>query len=129
MAKETKSKKAIPAYKDEKKLREMYPKMSAGAIAKRFDVSRGVILYFLRKHDIKITTRTSPKSGQRRDDIDRSYHKKEYLEKQLRAGKTIYKIATECNCAFGQVKHMVEKYGLIELAKEVKTKKNPAKKK
>lgn len=119
----------LKPYQDEKQLRKMYPKMTAGEISRKFNVSRSVILYYIKKFGIKITTRTSPKSGQRRSYVDRSFHKKGYLEKQLRAGKTIYKIATECNCAFGQVKHMVEKHSLIELAKEVKAKKKPTKKK
>ena len=113
-------KKEVKEYQKKEVLMKLYPKESAGAIARKYGVSRASILHQLRKHEIKITTRTSPKAGKRRDDVDRSYHKKPFLEKKLKAGLRIYKIATECNCSFMQVRHFVEKHGLTQLAKSMK---------
>ncbi|GAH51335.1 unnamed protein product [marine sediment metagenome] len=113
-------KKEVKEYQKKEVLTKLYPKMSAGAISRKYGVTRGSILSQLRKHEIKITTKTSPKVGQHRDDINRSYHKKEYLEKQLKSGKTIHGIAMACNTSFGQVKHMVEKHGLVEVAEKQK---------
>lgn len=115
-----KKQKELKPYQKKEWLQQNYPKKSAGQIAREQGVSRGAVLAQLRNHEIKITTRTSSKAGKRRDDVDRSYHKKQYLEKQLKSGKTIHKIATECNCSFMQVKHMVEKHGLTQLAKSMK---------
>ena len=113
-------KKELKPYQKKEWLLINYPAKSAGQIAREQGVSRAAVLHQLRKHEIKITTRTSPKAGQRRDDVDRSYHKKSFLEKKLKAGLSIHKIATECNCSFMQVKHMVEKHGLTQLAKSMK---------
>lgn len=118
-----KPEKEIKSYQIESELKKMYPKMSAGEIARKYGVSRGVILNQLKKFNIKIVTRTSPKAGQRRSDIDRSFHKKEYLEKQLKEGLTIHAIAKECGCGYMQVFYMIEKHGLTKLAQEMKAKK------
>lgn len=109
-------KKEVKEYQKKEWLQQNYPKKSAGAIARKHGVTRGSVLSQLRKHGIKITTRTSPKAGQRRTDVNRSYHEKEYLEKQLKSGKTIHRIATICNTSFMQVKHFVDKHGLTEMA-------------
>lgn len=109
-----------------------YPKKSAGAIAREQGTSRGAVLNQLRKYKIKITTRTSSKAGQRKSNVDRSYHKAAYLTKQLKAGLTVHGIAKQCGCGYMQVFHMVEKHGLVELAQEMKKKaaaKKPAAKK
>jgi len=111
----------LKPYQIESELKKMYPKMSAGEISRKFNVSRSIILHYLRKFEIAIVTRTSPRSGQRRDDIDRSYHKKQFLKKCFEKGLSIYAISNMCGCAYGQVKHMVEKHGLTELAKKAKT--------
>lgn len=130
-----KKKKVLKPYQDEKQLREMYlkNKQSAGQIARANGVSRSSVLHHLRKFKIPLWSRTSPKAGKRRTDVDRSFHKKPFLEKKLKEGLSIYKIATECNCSFMQVKNMVEKHGLTKLAQEMKIKKaekkKPAKKK
>jgi len=119
-AEKVEEKKQLKPYQIESELKRMYPKMSAGEISRKFDVSRGVVLYYLRKFEIPISTRTSPRSGQRRDDIDRSYHKKQFLKKCFEKGLSIYAISEMCSCTYGQVRHMVEKHGLIELAKKAK---------
>ena len=121
-----KKKKEVKEYQKKEWLQKEYPKKSAGQIAREQGVSRAAVLHQLRKHEIKISTRTSPKAGKRRDDVDRSFHKKPFLEKKLKEGLSIYKIATECNCSFMQVKHMVEKHGLIQLAKSIKKAKTVA---
>lgn len=121
--KKAEKKRQLKPYQIESELRKMYPKMSAGAIARKYGVSRGAILNQLKKFNIKITTRTSPKSGQRRTDVNRSFHKKAYLTKQLKEGLTIHAIAKECGCGYMQVFHMVEKHDLVKLAQEMKAKK------
>lgn len=120
-----KKKKVLKPYQDEKQLREMYlkNKQTAGQIARANGVSRSSVLHHLRKFKIPLWSRTSPKAGKRRDDVDRSFHKKQFLEKKLKEGLSIYRIATECNCSFMQVRHMVEKHGLLELAQQMKAKK------
>ena len=128
-----KKKVELKPYQKKEWLQKNYPAKSAGQLAREQGVSRAAVLHQLRKHEIKITTRTSPKAGKRRDDVDRSYHKKQFLEKKLKEGLSIYKIATKCNCSFLQVKNFVEKHGLTKLAQEMKIKKaekkKPAKKK
>ncbi len=127
-------KKEVKEYQKKEWLQKNYPAKSAGQLAREQGVSRAAILHQLRKHEIKISTRTSPKAGKRRTDVDRSYHEKQYLEKQLKDGLTIHKIATICNCSFMQVKHFVIKHGLTEMAeknrklKKKAAKKSPAKK-
>ena len=63
MIEKTEVKKVLKKYQDPIWLKDNYGsgegKMSAGAIAREFEVTRSVVLYFLKKHAIKITTRTS----------------------------------------------------------------------
>jgi len=120
--------KQLKPYQKKEWLVKNYPKKSAGQIAREHGVSRAAVLNQLKKHAIKITTRTSPKAGQRRSDVDRSFHKKEYLEKQLKEGLTIHAIAKECGCGYTQVFHMIEKHGLVKLAQEMKIKRAEKKK-
>lgn len=112
-------KKQLKDYQNETKLKEMYPKMSAGAIARKYGISRGSVLAQLRKFKIKITTRISPKTGPKffKVDVDRSFHKKEFLKKCLGEGLSIYKIALMCKTNYMQVHHFVLKHSLMPLVK------------
>lgn len=130
-----KKKEQLKSYQTKAWLEKNYPKKSAGAIAKEQNVSRGVILRYLRKFDIPVTTRVSPKTGPAhfKEDANRSYRNKEWLKKQLDKGLTVNKIATDCKVGYMQVKHYCEKFGLLELVQQqrakAKTEKKPAKKK
>jgi hypothetical protein len=76
-----------PTHKNAEVLKDLYQKqkMSAGQIAKMFNVSRAAVLFQMRKHNIPITTRkTAPK------DADKRYREKAWLTKQLKSGKSIF---------------------------------------
>lgn len=111
-------------YQDEEKLKEMYPKMTAGEISRKFNVSRSVVLYYLKKFGIKITTRVSPHTGPKffKKDANRSYRKKKWLEAQLEEGLSMYKISVICKVGFGNIRRYVDKFNLGHLVEEQRTK-------
>jgi len=121
-----KKKVELKPYQIESELRKLYQQQhkSAGQISRDFGVGRGTILRYLKKFDIPITTRTSPKTGPSHliKNADRSYRKKQWLEKQLKSGLSMFKIATLCRVRFSNVKYYTEKYGLLELAQQQRTK-------
>jgi len=110
----------LKPYQIESELKKMYPKMSAGQIAKKYGVSRGVILNKLKKFKIKITTRTSPVTGPKhfKKEIDRSFHEKAFLKKKLESGLSVYKISVLTKATYGQVMYFIKKYDLLSLVQE-----------
>ena len=111
-------------YQNKTWLQKNYPAKSAGKISREQKVSRAVILHYLRKFEIPITTRTSPKTGPAHliKDANRSYRKKEWLKKQLESGLSMYKISVVCKVNFGNVKHYCEKFGLMTLVEAQRAK-------
>ena len=79
-------------YKNPMILEDMYTKqkMSAGAIARQYGVSRSVILHHMRRANIQITTRKvkSP-------DAKSNYRNPTWLRKAIEAGKSVYQIAKD----------------------------------
>lgn len=114
----------LKPYQDKGQLEQMYPKMTAGEISRKFNVSRAVILHYLRKHGIEITTRVSPKTGPKffKENANRSYQKKKWLKAQLEKGLSIYKISVICKVGFANIKRYVEKFGLMPLVVEQRAK-------
>lgn len=115
-----KKQKELKPYQKKEVLMKLYPKESAGSIARKYGVSRGAVLAQLRKHEIKIVTRTSPKTGPAhfKKDIDRSFHEKAFLEKKLKEGLSPFKIATITKATHGQVMHFIKKHDLMELVEK-----------
>ena len=58
-----------PTHKNPEVLKDLYQKqkMSAGQIAKMFNVSRAAVLFQMRKHDIPITTRKTKSADAKED--------------------------------------------------------------
>ena len=111
-------------YQNKTWLQKNYPKRSAGQLAREQNVSRSVILYYLRKNGIKITTRVNPKTGPAHlvKDANRSYRKKKWLEEQLKSGLSMYKISIICKVGFGNIKHYCEKFKLMALVEAQRAK-------
>jgi hypothetical protein len=72
-----------PTHKNPEVLKDLYQKqkMSAGQIAKMFKVSRATVLFQMRKHGIKITTRKTKSANAKED-----YKKADWLRKQISQG-------------------------------------------
>jgi predicted DNA-binding protein YlxM (UPF0122 family) len=72
-----------PTHKNAEVLKDLYQKqkMSAGQIAKMFNVSRAAVLFQMRKHDIPITTRKTNSPDAKED-----YKNKTWLTAQLKKG-------------------------------------------
>jgi transposase len=88
-------------HKNPQVLRQLYEveKMSAGAIAKRFSVSRGVVLHHMRKAGITITTRKTAKAGAKSQ-----YKNPTWLRKAIEAGKSVYQIAKDQGVSYTSVR-------------------------
>jgi len=116
-------KKELKPYQDEKQLRKMYleEKMTAMDVANKFGVKRGNVLFYIHKFNIPIWSRKKEKK-----DANRSYRKKEWLEKQLKSGLSIHKIAMICKVSFMQVKNFVIKYDLVALVEKQRLEKAKA---
>ena len=85
------------AYKQEDIIVPMYNDgMSAGEIARKFDVSRGVILHFLKKFDVDVSKSRKVKSPNAKED----YKKKTWLTNQLKKGISIFAIAKDCKVSY-----------------------------
>lgn len=110
-----KKKVELKDYQKKEWLVKNYPSKSAGAIAREQGVSRASILNQLRKHGIKIVTRTSPKTGPAhlKKSVDRSFHDKKFLIEKMNKGLGVSKIASLCGTSFGQVKHFILKHDLM----------------
>ena len=112
-----------PSHKDPEVLKDLYQKqkMSAGQIAKMFNVSRAAVLFQMRKHDIPITTRKTASK-----DADKRYRDKTWLAKQLKSGKSIFQIAKDCKVSYSSVRLPAIKFGLgteIEEGRKVRKQK------
>jgi len=114
----------IKEYQRKEVLMKLYPSESAGSIARKFDVSRAAVLNQLRKHEIKITTRTSPKTGPGhfKKDVDRSFHDKKFLIEKMKNGLGVSKIAALCGTTHGQVLHFIKKHDLMPMVEEMRAK-------
>lgn len=112
-----KEKKLLP-FQDEAQLRDMHlkQKMTAMDIANKFGVKRHNVLFYLHKYNIPIWSRKE------KEGLNRSYRKKQWLEKQLKSGLSIHKIALSCGVGYMQVKNYCFKYGLISLVEQQRAK-------
>jgi hypothetical protein len=117
-----------PTHKNPDVLKDLYQKqkMSAGQIAKMFNVSRAAVLFQIRKHDIPITTRKT-KSPDAKED----YKNKTWLKKQISAGKSVFAISKQQGVSYASVHRQAMKLvpaHIIEEGKKVrKAKKEKAK--
>lgn len=120
-----KKEKVLKPYQQKAFLEKNYPAKSAGQIAREQNVSRAAVLAQLRKHRIKISTRTSNKTGLAnfKKDVDRSFHKKEFLEAKLKNGLNVYQIAILCGTTHGQVTYFIKKHDLMATVEGMRTKK------
>jgi len=103
------------SHKNPEVLKDLYQKqkMSAGQIAKMFNVSRAAVLFQMRKHNIPITTRKTASK-----DADKRYRDKEWLAKQLKSGKSIFQIAKDCKVSYSSVRLPAIKFGLASEIEE-----------
>jgi predicted DNA-binding protein YlxM (UPF0122 family) len=81
-----------PTHKNPNVLKDLYQeqKMSAGQIAKMFNVSRAAVLFQMRKHNIPITNRKTASADAKED-----YKNKTWLTNQLKKGISIFAIAKD----------------------------------
>ena len=107
-------------------LKDQYQKqkMSAGQIAKMFNVSRAAVLFQMRKHDIPITTRKIASK-----DADKRYREKTWLAKQLKSGKSIFQIEQDCKVSYSSVRLPAIKFGLASEIEEGRKVRNQKKQK
>ena len=116
----------VADHKNPQVLRQLYEveKMSAGAIARQFSVSRGVVLHHMRKVGITITTRKTAKAGAKSQ-----YKNPTWLRKALEAGKSVYQIAKDQGVSYTSVRMQALKLSPVPTGnKETPKKKAPAKK-
>jgi DNA-binding CsgD family transcriptional regulator len=90
-----------PDFKNPMILEDLYVKqgMSAGAIARQYGVSRGIVLHHMRKAGITITTRKTAKAGAKSN-----YKNATWLRKALEAGKSVYQIAKDHGVSYTSVR-------------------------
>ena len=119
------------AYQQKDIIVPMYQKdgMSAGEIARKFDVSRGVILHFLKKYDVDVSKTRKTKSADAKED----YKNKTWLTNQLKKGISIFQIAKDCKVTYATVMNQTRKLvdaHVVEAGRELRKKqKAEAKKK
>lgn len=95
-----------PTHKNAEVLKDLYQKqkMSAGQIARMFNVSRAAVLFQMKKHGIQITTRKT-KSADAKED----YKKKAWLTSQLKKGISIFQIAKQQGVSYTSVRNQALK--------------------
>lgn len=115
----------MPGFKNPQILEDLYVKqgMSAGEIARQFNVSRGVVLNHMRKAGITITTRKATKPGAKTQ-----YKNPTWLRKAIEAGKSVYQIAKEQGVSYTSVRVQALKLGAVPVSNKAPEKKATAKK-
>jgi transposase len=116
----------VPDFKNPQVLRQLYEveKMSAGQIAKRFNVSRGVVLHWMRKAGIEIVTRKSRKPGSKTN-----YKNPTWLRKAIEAGQSIYSIAKSQGISYTSVRMQMLKLSPTPVGNKAPEKKKATAKK
>lgn len=123
-----------PTHKNLEVLKDLYQKqkISAGQIAKMFNVSRAAVLFQMRKHNIPITTRKT-KSADAKED----YKNKTWLTAQLKKGISTFQIAKQQGVTYSSVHrqamrlvpaHIIEEGKKVRKAKKQKPKATAKKK-
>ena len=95
--------------------------MSAGEIARKFDVSRGVILHFLKKFDVDVSKTRKTKSADAKED----YKNKTWLTNQLKKGISIFAIAKDQKVTYATVMNQTRKLvdaHVVEAGRELRKK-------
>ena len=104
--KEKQNKVLEPTHKNLEVLKDLYQKqkMSAGQIAKMFNVSRAAVLFQMRKYNIPITTRKTKSA-----DAKENYKDKKWLTAMLKKGTSIFAIAKEQGVSYASVRNQAMK--------------------
>lgn len=112
-----------PEYKNPMILENLYVKegKSAGAIARQYGVSRGVVLHHMRKAGITITTRKTAKAGAKSN-----YKNATWLRKALEAGKSVYQIAKDQGVSYTSVRMQALKLSPAPVGNKATPKKKTA---
>ena len=112
-----------PTHKNPDVLKDLYQKqkMSAGQIAKMFNVSRAAVLFQMKKHNIPITTRKT-----KSPDAKENYKDKKWLTAQLKKGVSIFSIAKSQKVSYATVRNQAMKLvpaHIIEEQRKIKKQK------
>ena len=106
-----------PTHKNADVLKDLYQKqkMSAGQIAKMFNVSRAAVLFQMRKHNIPITTRKTKSADAKSD-----YLNKTWLTAQLKKGVSIFRISKDQGVSYASVHRQAMKLAPAHIIEEGK---------